>query len=248
MKTKISMKTIYLILVIAMGLVGLGVGSTFAVFTAGAEINDPISFSSNLTYDDNVLDVVNIAIEPYSYEKVTFNVKNDNKLDGINYVLWYICEEDDNDIIFTLDDSSKPLDGVLNVSDETINIVINVANGTANVVNINMGVAMSRYDIVLPSYMNLVSNKVVTNLYFLRVEKNINVDTIYCKNNENGNYVAFSSSTALIPFKKDETVYCYGVPVIGYKMDSCTRTEPCSFTINENISTKLTASATDAET
>ena len=45
MKTKISMKTIYLILVISIGLIGLGVGSTYAVFTASAEISNPISFS-----------------------------------------------------------------------------------------------------------------------------------------------------------------------------------------------------------
>ena len=45
MKTKISMKTIYLILVITIGLVGLGIGSTLAVFTASAEISNPISFS-----------------------------------------------------------------------------------------------------------------------------------------------------------------------------------------------------------
>ena len=40
MKTKISMKTIYLILVITIGLVGLGIGSTLAVFTASAEISN----------------------------------------------------------------------------------------------------------------------------------------------------------------------------------------------------------------
>ena len=34
MKTKISMKTIYLILVITIGLVGLGIGSTLAGFYA----------------------------------------------------------------------------------------------------------------------------------------------------------------------------------------------------------------------
>ena len=51
MKTKISMKTIYLILVITIGLVGLGIGSTLAVFTASAEISNPISFSSNLSYN-----------------------------------------------------------------------------------------------------------------------------------------------------------------------------------------------------
>ena len=42
METKISMKTIYLILVITIGLVGLGIGSTLAVFTASAEISNPM--------------------------------------------------------------------------------------------------------------------------------------------------------------------------------------------------------------
>lgn len=46
MKKKISMKTIYLLAVIAVGLVGLGVGSTYAVFTASATIDNPIAFTS----------------------------------------------------------------------------------------------------------------------------------------------------------------------------------------------------------
>ena len=49
MKKKISMKTIYLLAVIAVGLVGLGVGSTYAVFTASATIDNPIAFTSNLS-------------------------------------------------------------------------------------------------------------------------------------------------------------------------------------------------------
>ena len=43
---KISVKTIYLILVISIGLVGLGVGSTFAMFTASSKIDNPISFTA----------------------------------------------------------------------------------------------------------------------------------------------------------------------------------------------------------
>ena len=60
MKTKISMKTIYLILVITIGLVGLGIGSTLAVFTASAEISNPISFSSNLSYNGDIFDTVEV--------------------------------------------------------------------------------------------------------------------------------------------------------------------------------------------
>ena len=66
MKTKISMKTIYLILVISIGLIGLGVGSTYAVFTANAEISNPISFSSNLSYKADIFDTADITIGPNS--------------------------------------------------------------------------------------------------------------------------------------------------------------------------------------
>ena len=64
METKISMKTIYLILVITIGLVGLGVGSTFAVFTATAEIANPITLKSDLTYNDDIFDTADITIGP----------------------------------------------------------------------------------------------------------------------------------------------------------------------------------------
>ena len=46
---KISIKTFYLIAVISIGLIGLAVGSTYAMFTTSAEINNPITISSNLT-------------------------------------------------------------------------------------------------------------------------------------------------------------------------------------------------------
>ena len=53
---KISIKTFYLIAVISIGLIGLAVGSTYAMFTTSAEINNPITISSNLISNDDVME------------------------------------------------------------------------------------------------------------------------------------------------------------------------------------------------
>lgn len=55
MKQRVNFKTIYLIATITVGLLGLAIGSTYAIFTTSAEINNPISLSTTLTSDDDVL-------------------------------------------------------------------------------------------------------------------------------------------------------------------------------------------------
>ena len=107
MKTKISMKTIYLILVISIGLIGLGVGSTYAVFTANAEISNPISFSSNLSYKADIFDTADITIGPNSSKNVNFAIFNEEeRIEGVNYATWYIYEGNDDDISFIGHDNS----------------------------------------------------------------------------------------------------------------------------------------------
>ena len=48
MKEKISVKTLYLLGIITMGLIVLGVGSTYAMFTSTIEIKDPITIYATL--------------------------------------------------------------------------------------------------------------------------------------------------------------------------------------------------------
>lgn len=59
---QISVKTFYLIAVISIGLIGLAVGSTYAMFTTSAEINNPITISSNLTSNANTTVTTKISI------------------------------------------------------------------------------------------------------------------------------------------------------------------------------------------
>ena len=49
MKKKISVKTLYLLGIITIGLIGLGVGSTYAMFTTTIEIDNPITIYATLS-------------------------------------------------------------------------------------------------------------------------------------------------------------------------------------------------------
>ena len=60
---KISIKTFYLIAVISIGLIGLAVGSTYAMFTTSAEINNPITISSNLISNDDVMETFEVEVK-----------------------------------------------------------------------------------------------------------------------------------------------------------------------------------------
>ena len=70
---KISIKTFYLIAVISIGLIGLAVGSTYAMFTTSAEINNPITISSNLTSNNDVMETFEVEVK--SKEFITKTIR-----------------------------------------------------------------------------------------------------------------------------------------------------------------------------
>lgn len=245
MKTKISMKTIYLILVITIGLVGLGIGSTLAVFTASAEISNPISFSSNLSYDGEVFDTVEVTIGPNSSRDVNFAIFNTAMLPNINYVIWYIYEGNSSDLNFTTNNESSP-SGVVSYREgdpqQGEELYFNVTNNTSNTITITMGVATSQSDIVLPSYMKPVTIS-APSTYNLTLIKGTGVSIIYYKVNGASSYTSTTTNKTL-SVNSGTTYYYYGVPQTGYTMNSCTSSSPCSGTMGTSAVTKsLTASA-----
>ena len=243
METKISMKTIYLILVITIGLVGLGIGSTLAVFTASAEISNPISFSSNLSYDGDVFDTAEVTIGPNSSRDVNFAIYNTAMLPNINYVIWYIYEGNSSDLYFTTNVGSSP-SGVVSYREgdpqQGEELYFNVTNNTSNTITVTMGVATSQSDIVLPSYMKPVTISAPTT-YNLTLNKGTGVSTIYYKVNGANNYTSTTTNKTL-SVNSGTTYYYYGVPQTGYTMNSCTSSNPCSGTMTSSVTKTLTAS------
>lgn len=243
METKIPMKTIYLILVITIGLVGLGIGSTLAVFTASAEISNPISFSSNLSYDGEVFDTDEVTIGPNLSRDVNFAIFNTAMLPNINYVIWYIYEGNSSDLNFTTDDGSSP-SGVVSYREgdpqQGEELYFNVTNNTSNTITITMGVATSQSDIVLPSYMKPVTIS-APSTYNLTLNKGTGVSTIYYKVNGASSYTSTTTNKTL-SVNSGTTYYYYGVPQTGYTMNSCTSSSPCSGTMTSSVTKTLTAS------
>lgn len=171
METKISIKTIYLLLVISIGLIGLGVGSTFAVFTASAEINDPITFSSNLTYDSDVFESFDVAVAPGVTRNVNFAIWPEDIIDDmISYAVWYIYEGDESDLTLGVDTTAEAYatvpSGSLDSGSSGINVFTTITNNTSNTIKLTLGVATSRSNIILPSYMKIFPNNEVYNVYY----------------------------------------------------------------------------------
>ena len=239
MKTKISMKTIYLILVITIGLVGLGIGSTLAVFTASAEISNPISFSSNLSYNGDIFDTVEVTIGPNATRTTNVSIFNDEQIDGVKYDVRYINEGNSNDISFVRNQESD-IDPSGTDIGQGGTLSMDIKNNTSNTITITICVTTSKEDIVLPSYMKVITLATVAK-YNLTLNKSTGVSTIYYKVNGASSYTSTTTNKTL-SVNRGTTYYYYGVPQTGYTMNSCTSSSPCSGTMTSSVTKTLTAS------
>ena len=169
---KISIKNIYLILVISIGLIVLGIGSTYAMFTSSSNIDNPISLSSNLTYSSDIFESFDITLSSKESKTIKLNINNNTNISSINYASWYIYEGSDTDLTFyTIIDNSTDIEpsGTLSTSGS---INIKIVNNTTNKVSLTVGLSSNKDNIVLPDYMKLITvNKektfadYITNLY-----------------------------------------------------------------------------------
>lgn len=241
MKTKISMKTIYLILVITIGLVGLGIGSTLAVFTASAEISNPISFSSNLSYNGDIFDTVEVTIGPNATRTTNVSIFNDEQIDGVKYAVWYIYEGNSNDISFVRNQESD-IDPSGTDIGQGGTLSMDIKNNTSNTITITIGVTTSKEDIVLPSYMKVITLATVAK-YNLTLTKGTGISIMYYKINGSNTYASTTNSSITVSVNEGSTYYYYGIASTGYAMNSCSSSSsPCSGTMGASAVTKtLTA-------
>ena len=242
MKTKISMKTIYLILVITIGLVGLGIGSTLAVFTASAEISNPISFSSNLSYNGDIFDTVEVTIGPNATRTTNVSIFNDEQIDGVKYAVWYIYEGNSNDISFVRNQESD-IDPSGTDIGQGGTLSMDIKNNTSNTITITIGVTTSKEDIVLPSYMKVITLATVAK-YNLTLTKGTGISIMYYKINGSNTSGSTTNSSITVSVNEGSTYYYYGIASTGYSMSSCTSSSPCSGTMGAGaVTNSLTATA-----
>ena len=155
---KVSIKTFYLLGVVSIGLIGLAIGSTYAMFTASAEISNPITISSNLTSNDDVMETFEVEIEPYK----TLNQRiiiNSGAVSNVNYGIWYINNITDVDMGI-LSTSTKTTGTIKNANTSvTSNIVLR--NNSSEKKTVTVGIASSKNSVVLASNMTLVPQTVI---------------------------------------------------------------------------------------
>ena len=156
MTKKIPVKNLYLIAIISIGLIGLAVGSTYAMFTATAEINNPISLSSNLTYTSDIVETMDVTVAPGETEYVVLDVTNSTD-STLNYAIWYIDEGYDIDFGTDLETPDDTTSGSLSTGSYfSIGVYIR-NNGTSNA-TVTLGISSSSGNIVLADNMKILPN------------------------------------------------------------------------------------------
>ena len=157
---KINIKTIYLVAVISIGLICLAIGSTYAMFTTSAEINNPITISSNLTSNDDTMETFEVEVSPSATVTKTINISS-GTVSNVNYRVWYI--NDISNIDIGVSSTSYTTAGTISNANTTVTTKISIRNNSSTTKTVTLGVALSKNSIVLASNMSLVPQKTLSN-------------------------------------------------------------------------------------
>ena len=157
---KINIKTIYLVAVISIGLICLAIGSTYAMFTTSAEINNPITISSNLTSNDDTMETFEVEVSPSATVTKTINISG-GTVSNVNYSVWYI--NDISNIDIGVSSTSYTTAGTISNANTTVTTKISIRNNSSTTKTVTLGVALSKNSIVLASNMSLVPQKTLSN-------------------------------------------------------------------------------------
>lgn len=158
MEKRVPVKTLYLLLVIAVGLVVLGVGSTYALFTASAEISNPIVLSSNLSYNSDLIETVSVEVPAGKTISTTLNITNSTS-GSLNYTTWYI----NNGLDIELGISDGAPTGSLTGNSST-SVVIDIRNNEENSVVVLLGISSNSGSVILGSGMKAVPNEKLSDI------------------------------------------------------------------------------------
>ncbi len=150
-------KESYLLLLIVLGLVSLGIYTTFAMFTASTTINDVVGITTSLDIGKSLTEYEVITVQPNETKLIELNVVNSYN-NNIYYGAWYQIVQGNSDNInigLYTEKNSNSSSGVLTQS-SSIKLLAGITNDNTSSIIVYLGVKGS-----LTNELNLGSNKVL---------------------------------------------------------------------------------------
>ena len=136
---KVKVRTLYLIAIIVGGLVGLATKSTYAMFTASAEIDNPICMSANLTSEEETIETMEVVVT--AGEKKTVPITINNTSTGtVSYSVWYDKGSNNVDIGVKLSNSDSSNSTGTISSNGSKKVYVQIINNSSSSVTITLGV------------------------------------------------------------------------------------------------------------
>lgn len=140
---------IYLMAIIFVGLIGLGIGSTLAMFNTLATIDNPITFNSSLTSTNLLTETIEVTV-PAGEEKDVDVIISNTYSDSLNYAVWYTPSSNDLEVGSESSNNSYGPVGLLPSSGDFI-LTVELRNNSASSMAITIGVSSSGDNVVTPS-------------------------------------------------------------------------------------------------
>ena len=194
--SKFKIKESYLLLLIVLGLVSLGIYTTYALFTASATINDVVGITATLDIGKSLTEYEVITVPAGETKLIELNVVNSYN-GNIYYGAWYQIVKGNSDNIqigLYTERNSNPGSGSLS-SSSNINLLVGITNDNSTSVTLYIGVKGS-----LTNELNLGTNKILIPDGFseallvteevLEAHKETKTDTIEVKNEVNKEFSA----------------------------------------------------------
>ena len=215
--SKFKIRESYLLLLIVLGLVSLGIYTTYALFTASTAINDVVGITATLDIGKSLTEYEVITVPSGETKLIELNVVNSYN-GNIYYGAWYqIVKGNSSDIDIGLytEKNSNPGSGLLSAS-SNINLLVGVTNNSTSSITLYIGVKGS-----LTNELNLGNNKILIPDGFIE-EYKIIVNVI--------NGTINNSTTSTIKVKKGNDAIFNVTPNDGYQLNIDTQT--CNGTLN----------------
>ena len=195
MKKKLSLKNIYLLSVIGIGLIGLALGSTYAMFITNVEIDNPISLSTNLSSENDIIETVEVTVPANNHIEVPLTINNQSG-STLNYSTFYVSSSSDIEVGTKLSNSDSSIPTGTISSNTTKKVYVQIKNNTSSSLTITLGVSSSINNIVLSSSMTIVPNTELT-FYPLLSEYITNLYTSATKTEVTSNSINYNYATSV---------------------------------------------------